>query len=158
MAIDEISISLSGMSGTVANDAVQTLTAASVTKLASSPTNATRVEFDLLRAGLDSAAGQDALKEVIASTNDSSASPTGNYSVTFDAALFATPGLYQVRAKGIVTDGAPSPKIVTMLTALSDEIRVTEAGPQTLDDVKVVLADHEERLDVLETPAPPPGP
>lgn len=156
MAIDEISISLSGMASPVANDAVATLTASSVTKLASSPTDATRVEFDLLRAGLDSAAGQDALKEVIASSADSSASPTGNYSVTFGAELFAVPGLYQVRAKGIVTDGAPSPKIVTMHTALSDEIRVTEAGPQTLDDVKVVLADHEERLDILETP--PPGP
>lgn len=151
MAIDAITLSLSGMSSPVANDAVATLTATAVTKLNGTDTNATRVEFELLYCPLSTAAGQGALKQVINKTQDSSASPTGTYSVTFAASLFANPGLYQVRAKGIV--GAGSPEVISnFVTALSSEIKVTEASPQTLDDMKVTLANHEERLDALETP------
>ena len=158
MAIDSITLALTGMSSPVANNAVANLTATATTKLSGSNTNATRVEFDLLFALLTTASGQNALKQVISSTSDASAAPTGVYAVTFSSALFANPGLYQVRAKGIVGSGSPE-VIGTFLTALSDEIKVTEAGPQTLDDVKTVvdahtvtLADHEERLDTLEAP------
>lgn len=155
MAIDEISIALSGMTSPVANDAVATLTATAVTKLAGVDTSATRAEFELLYSPLITAAGQDALKEVISKTQDTSASPTGTYAVTFASTLFANPGLYQVRAKGVV--GAGSPEVISnFVTALSAEIQVTEATPQTLDDVKVTLADHEARLDDLEAPAPGP--
>lgn len=170
MAIDAIALSLSGNSFPVTTESVTTLTAQAVTTLAGSPTNATRVEFELLHTPLTSAAGQGALKAVKASTSDDSASPTGTYSVNFAAELLQEPGLYQVRAKGIVAVTPPSgtETINTMVVAESDDLLVIEAAPQTLDDVKAVLAehsaelaDHEGRIMDLENapaPSPPPGP
>lgn len=138
MAIDAITLSISGMTSPVANNATATLTATAVTKLAGVDTDATRVEFELLYSPLTTAEGQGAIKPVILKTQDSSASPTGTYSATFAAALFANPGLYQVRAKGIV--GAGSPEVISnFVTAISGEIKVTEAAPQTLDDLKSYL-------------------
>lgn len=158
MAIDAVTIALSGMTSPVANNAVATLTATAVTKLAGVDTNATRVEFELLYAPLATAEGQNAVKEVVARSSDSSASPTGTYSTTFAASLFTNPGLYQVQAKAMVGSGSPE-VLSNMETALSSELLVTEAGPQTLDDVKDSLADledtvddHEDRITTLEGP------
>ena len=156
MAIDAITAGFTGMTSPVATDAVATLTATAVTTLAGSPTDATRVEFELLYAPLTTASGQDAQKEVIARSSDVSASPTGNYSTTFAAGLFANPGLYQVQAKGVVGTGSPE-VLSNMEVGRSSELLVTEAGPQTLDDVKTQLntntaaiADHEDRITTLE--------
>lgn len=138
MAIDSVTLSLSGMSSPVMNDRVATLTASAATFLAGVATGATRVEFDLLYSPVTTGAGQNAVKQVISTTNDTTATSTNQYSVTFAAALFANAGLYQVRAKAVV--GSGSPEIISnFVTALSSEILVTEAKAQTLDDVKTQL-------------------
>jgi hypothetical protein len=161
--LNQVDVTLSGMTSPVANDALATLTAQAVTSLSGVAANVTRVEFELLKASLVTAEGQDAQKEVVARSTDTSNAATGTYSVTFAAALFQDPGLYQVQAKGIVASGAV---ITEMAVGLSSELKVTEAAPQTLDDAKTAIAalevdmaaaqadieDHEDRIVALEGP------
>src|SRR5271157_350983 len=139
MAIDLVTLSLSGMSSPVGDNAVAALTATALTSLAGVATDATCVEFDLLFCSLSNGLGLNSLKQVISATKQITSSPTGTFAVTFPATLCASPGLYQVRAKAIVSTGTPD-VISTMLTVLSTEIKVTETIPQTLDDVKTAAA------------------
>lgn len=144
MAIDAITLSLSGKSFPSTKENTDDLVATAVTSLAGSPTNATDVRFELLYspiAGLGGPGNNGAgLMEVLSVIKDASASPTGTYSVTFPAALFAAPGAYRVRAKGETTGGS---------NTIQDPLRVTSQAVTESVDLFVADATQADETNIL---------
>ena len=124
MAVDSLTLSLSSLPSPLFKENKVNLVATAVTKDGVTNTNVTNVEFMLMYSPLSNGPQNNASLMIPKSIkSDSSASPTGTYSATFNASEFSEPGVYKVQAKGFVISGGA---VTVQVFDMSDAFTVVD--------------------------------
>lgn len=137
MAVDSLTLSLSSLPSPLYKENTVNLVATAVTKDGVTNTNVTNVEFMLMYSPLSNGPQNNSSLMIPKSIkSDSSASPTGTYSATFNASEFSDPGVYKVQAKGFVISGGV---VTVQVFDMSDAFTVVDQNYS--DAVYNVLTD-----------------